>query len=1228
MLPKFSVKSPYTVLVAVIIVIMFGVVSFTRMVPDLFPKIELPYVAVITTYPGASPQAVESEVTAPLEQQLSTLENLKSVSSTSAGSSSIIFLEFEQDTELDTISVDIRDKAALVSGSWDDVISSPVIMKINPSMIPVNVSAVSIKGSDITETSRLLDEEILRKLEGTDGVASVTSAGMIENSVRITVSDEKVEEVNRKISDAVSKSVSDAESTINEQVADAESGLAAIESGKSQIKSAQDMLAENRDGVSTLLTSLKTLTMSKEGLEAANSAIYTSIAASMPGASDEAIRAAAMENKVYASNASSIEKADAAINDLLDKLGPLSSVFEGLGIDISTLGTLEGVTKAEESLSVSLQKQENSLNNAMAEAAGSEALLKAANMQLQSSIAQMKAQASSSAGSTSSVSSYLNVSGISQLITAQNFQMPAGYVSDDGKDVLVTVGDKLDSPEALENLVILNMGIDGVDPVKLSDVADVEYITTGTDNYAKINDEDGIMLVFSKQSDYATAEVSENIKAKLDELEAEYDGLSFDILSDQGDYIDMAISSVLNSLVTGGLLAIIVLFIFLRDIKPTLITAVSIPISITFAIVLMYFSGIQLNIISLAGLSVGIGMLVDNSIVVMENIYRLRSRGCSRKEAAIKGAAGVAAAITSSTLTTICVFAPIVFVEGLTKVIFKDMALTVTYSLVASLLAALTVVPALGQLTLKNIRENSLLGENSRFIARYKGFMEKVLHRKAVVIVVTLVLLVASCAGALSRGFEYMPAMSLPQISATVELDENTDREDAFEFYDKIASTVSEVDGVNTVGAMLSSSMSLMSSGSSSGSDYTSAMFYILMDEDKLDNGKEVADIIDTLCEENGAESTASSTMDMGQMMGSSGISINVIADDLDDLREAAISIQNELSGIEGISDISDVNEDSTDQITVTVDRDKAMASGLTVAQVYSAISEKLSDGTSATSITYDGKDTDVTVTAKDSSLTADNLSELTIDSAQGSGDSVKLSDIASVEKSRTLDSISRLDQNRTLTVSAAVNDGYNVTKQTALAQDAVDALDLPDGVQVEFSGENEQIMEAMNQLLLMLILAIVLIYLVMVAQFQSLLSPFIVMFTVPLAVTGAMAALLITGNTVSVVAMVGIVMLMGVIVNNAIVLIDYINQQRAEGVPKRDAIINAGAVRMRPVLMTAITTILGLLPMAVGMGQGAEMIKPVAIVCIGGLIYGTFMTLIVIPVMYDILGKKDIIQE
>ena len=367
-----------------------------------------------------------------------------------------------------------------------------------------------------------------------------------------------------------------------------------------------------------------------------------------------------------------------------------------MGIDVNKLNTLDEVTKAESSLNENLQKTENSLNNGMAEIAGNSALLNSANMQLQSSLSQIALQEASGKASASQISSYLTPEGISSLITAQNFEMPAGYISEDGQDVIVTVGDKIDSPDELKNTVLLDLGIDGVEPITLADVAAVTYMADGEKTYSKINGEDGIMLVFSKQSDYGTTEVAENVKDRFDELSGEYDGLEFSVLSDQGDYINIAIDSVLESLVLGGLFAILVLFFFLRDFKPTIITALSIPISITFAIVLMYFTGVTLNIISLAGLAVGTGMLVDNSIVVIENIYRLRSLGYSKVKAAVSGAAQVAGAITASTLTTVCVFLPIVFVDGITKTVFVDMALTVTYSLMASLIVALTLVPTMG----------------------------------------------------------------------------------------------------------------------------------------------------------------------------------------------------------------------------------------------------------------------------------------------------------------------------------------------------------------------------------------------------------------------------------------------------------------------------------------------------------------------------------------------------
>lgn len=1235
MLTKQSVKKPFTVLVAVIMIIVFGVVSFTRMTPDLFPKIDLPYVAVFTTYPGASSQEVEKTVTQPLEQQMASLENLKNISSVSQDNASIILLEFEQDAELDTVSVDIRDKIDLSKSGWDDTVQTPVIMKLNPSMIPTTVAAVSVKGSSTEETSALLSEELLRKLEGTEGVASVTTAGLVENSVYVSLDEKKIDEINEKIQNAVSDSFADAKKSVNNQIAAANDSIAQLEAAKGTIKSSQDMLAENSQSVKDVIKSLKTLAMTKEGLESANETLKTQIASQLPeGATEEEINAACEANSVYKANVQAIASAKKAMDGITEQLAPFSEFLSQMGIDVNKLNTLDEVTKAESSLNENLQKTENSLNNGMAEIAGNSALLNSANMQLQSSLSQIALQEASGKASASQISSYLTPEGISSLITAQNFEMPAGYISEDGQDVIVTVGDKIDSPDELKNTVLLDLGIDGVEPITLADVAAVTYMADGEKTYSKINGEDGIMLVFSKQSDYGTTEVAENVKDRFDELSGEYDGLEFSVLSDQGDYINIAIDSVLESLVLGGLFAILVLFFFLRDFKPTIITALSIPISITFAIVLMYFTGVTLNIISLAGLAVGTGMLVDNSIVVIENIYRLRSLGYSKIKAAVSGAAQVAGAITASTLTTVCVFLPIVFVDGITKTVFVDMALTVTYSLMASLIVALTLVPTMGSTILGNIKKVTVMGPESKTVDKYRSLAEKALNHKAIVLVAVVVLLVATTGLTLSKGFEFIPDMSTPQVSATVQMPEEASDDDCVRTYDEISEKVSEIDGVSTVGATLSSNTaSLMGLGGTSSGDMKNATFYVLLDEDKIKNGDNVADVLSKIGEENGAEVSVSSTADMSAMMGGGGISIRLEGDDLNDLRSAAIKVQNALGDIEGVSEVSDVNENSSSEIKVIIDREKAMKHGLTVAQVYTQISSKLSGESEATGIEYEGSERSVIVSsdAADDKMSQNQLMNMEISAgtssttgaSAGSGESVKLKDIANVQKDKTLDTITRTDQKRAQTVTASVDEGYNITLTTDKAEAAVEKLELPESVNVVIEGENEQIMDAMGQLVKMFLLGIFLIYLVMVAQFQSLLSPFIVMFTIPLAITGAMAGLLITGNVLSVVAMVGIIMLMGIIVNNAIVLIDCINRLRAEGMDRRESIIEAGAIRMRPVLMTAATTILGLLPMAVGTGSGSEMIQPVAVVCIGGLLYATLMTLFVIPVMYDILASK-----
>lgn len=690
----------------------------------------------------------------------------------------------------------------------------------------------------------------------------------------------------------------------------------------------------------------------------------------------------------------------------------------------------------------------------------------------------------------------------------------------------------------------------------------------------------------------------------------------------------MVINSVLQNLLLGAILAIIILLLFLRDIRPTIITALSIPISVTFAIALMYFSGVTLNIISLAGLAVGVGMLVDNSIVVIENIYRLRSLGYSHTKAAISGAAQVTGAITASTLTTICVFVPIVFVDGMTRELFTDMALTIAYSLLASLFIALTLVPAMARGLLKRDAKKTALSQDSPIIQKYRNIVEYALSHRKLVLIVTVVLLFASTGLALARGFSYMPSMASSQISVTIQMPKDSELTDTAEVTDAVSKKIMDMDYVKTVGAMLSSDAgSAMGMSAGGEKDVTQVMMYVILDEGKLEEGKNLAREIEAMGKDYDCEITAQGDTDMMSMMGGSGVQLNVYSDDLDDLRSAGISIEKRFGQIEGLTEISDTKENTSPKLQINIHKNKAMSYGLTVAQVFAGVSEQLSGEKSATSLVQSGEGTDVVVSGRDKeSMTKKDLEKLKITGkkADGTEETVALSSIADITEEETLTVINHEAQKRVLTVSAQLEDGYNITHVTSEAKKAVDEMNLPSSVNVEFEGENEAVMDAMQQMMLMLILGMLMVYLVMVAQFQSLRSPFIVMFTVPLAFTGGMLGLLVTGQDVSVVALLGFVMLVGVIVNNAIVLVDCINRFRLEdGMDRHTAIVEAGAVRMRPVLMTAVTTILGLLPLAIGIGDGAEMMQPIAIVCIGGLIYATLMTLIIIPVMYSLLSKK-----
>ena len=823
----------------------------------------------------------------------------------------------------------------------------------------------------------------------------------------------------------------------------------------------------------------------------------------------------------------------------------------------------------------------------------------------------------------------LTVDTVKALLTAQNFSMPGGYITEDDVDYLVRVGEKPTTTEELIAMPLINLNMEGIDVITLGDVADVFMTDNSADIYTNVDGSAGVMVSMQKQTGYSTGDVSNKINDKFEEMMEENPDLKLINLMDQGIYIDMVIDSIFSNIIVGFGLAIIILIVFLKDWKPTLIIAVSIPISLVSAIVCMYFSGVTLNVISLSGLALGIGMLVDNSIVVIENIYRLRNLGHSMKDAAVQGSKEVAGAIAASTLTTVCVFLPIVFTEGITRQLFLDMGLTIGYSLVASLVIALTVVPAMASKVLTTTKDPTQGGISEKLGHWYGKVLDKCLHMKALILIATLVLLVVSALLSISQGTAFMPAMDSNQLSMTVTLPKETPLADTAKVTDEIVERISTIEDIENIGAMLGSGTMSMGGGEEA---TNSTVIYVTTKEKKEKTNEELAKDIEAMMAdlENVELDIQTASMDMTALSGS-GISIQVRGRELDTLQEIATEVAGIVETVEGTAEVSDGMEEATGEIRVLVDRQKAMDYGLTVGQIFNQLYGRLAAPTTATTLTTSIKEFDVyVINEKDSSMTREDLKNIKLDATNQDGKKVRiaLSEVAEFEIKESLKSINRSEQTRYITVSASIADGYNVGLVSADLEKVLEDYELPSGYSLHFGGENEMIMEAMGQLMLMLLLAAAFMYLIMVAQFQSLLSPFIIMFTLPLAFTGGFFALFIAGSELSVIAVIGFVMLAGIIVNNGIVLVDYINQLREQGVEKREAILEAGRTRLRPVLMTALTTIFGLFAMVFSTGMGADLSKPMALVTIGGLVYGTALTLVVIPCIYDIFhpekkGKK-----
>ncbi len=1284
-MPSFSVKKPLTIFVAVLAVVVLGVVAYLKMTPDLIPNMDFPYVIIVTADPGASPESVEVNITRPMEQSMATLDRIKSVTSSSQNSVSMVVLEFENGINMDTVSVDIQQKIEQLRGQWDDSVSAPYVLKINPSMLPVEVAAISYDGKDIRELSEFVTETLIGKMEGISGVASVQVSGTVTTQAHVILSQEKLDVLSGTLAEAINRQLDDAEGQLKDAKAQVEAARAAIaDAQQSAIGSAvETALNTVQQGLITLQQQRAQLTERRAKLQALANELARI---------DSQLTSVRAQIAVLEALPDLTEEQSAELSALRQQQAELEAQRQTAEAQLSAMGaTAEDVQRQIEELEQSIGRVDEAIDNLTKDStiaelsqqvtggviSGLDALtqMTAGTVQISQALIQIEQGLASVAAyrdkvaQQSDLTNALGINTISAILTAQNFSMPAGYIrDDDGIQYMVSVGDEFETRDQLENLLLFDLGVEGMKPIYLRDVADVFIVDDSEEIYTKVNGEHGLIATFTKQSNFATAQVSDNVSARFSQLEKDYPGLHFVMLMDQGEYIHLIVNTILSSLLWGALFSVVVLFLFLWDWRPTVITLLSIPTSVIFAVVLMYFTGVTINMISLSGLAVSVGMLVDNSVVVIENIYRLRAKGASVIQAAVSGAQQVLGAIVASTLTTVCVFLPIVFVEGLTKQLFTDLALTMGYSLMASLLVALTLVPAMASGLLKQERPQRL-GLLDRIYPFYRKAVGWSLDHKAVVLTASAALLALSAWGALHRGYTFMPEVDMNNLSISITMPENTDRKTAVELADEVARRAMTVDNVENVGAMMTNSGNVLTLTQGQGGE-NDVTFYITLPEGAF--GMEAGREIEKLCADMPCQVTASTVMNMDMLTGS-GISIKVYGDDMEDLQSAARLLASTIESVPGTASVSDGLDEAAPALHVSIDRTAAMKKGMTVAQIYMQIAVALTDTATNAGMTLDDTSMDVVIqNAEGNRLTREKLLDLVIDpdsalasmggmsgSSMGgmsgsmggisgsmgvssSGDDISMSDlagstgeatdrsfrlgeVATVEETVSLNTIRRDQQRRYVSVTSNVAEGYNITRVTSAVQTAVDGLALPEGITISFDGENEAIMEAMRQLLLMLLLGVLLVYFIMVAQFQSLKSPFIVMFTIPLAFTGGFLALLIAGIEVSVISLIGFVMLVGIIVNNGIVLVDYINQQRLVGMACREAIIDAGVTRMRPILMTSLTTILGLIVMALARNAGTALMQPVALVCIGGLLYATLMTLFVVPCMYEMMNRRDL---
>ncbi|SNS18805.1 hydrophobic/amphiphilic exporter-1, HAE1 family [Anaerovirgula multivorans] len=1016
-LSKLAVKRPVMIVMIMLVIILLGTISLTRLPIDLYPAMEIPIAIVSTSYSGVGPHEIENLITRPIEGAIATVSNIDTISSMSSQGSSMVIAQFNYGTDMNFAALDMREKVDLIKGTLPEGINDPMVLTIDPNSFPI-IQISLVNGEDLSSLQVLAEETIKPRLERIEGIASVDVTGGYTKEI--------------------------------------------------QIKTNQQRL-------------------------------------------------------------------------------------DSYGISLSQL---------------------------------------------------------------------------SQTIGASNTNLPGGTVKNGEKELTIrTMGEFRSLDEIKETPITLPTG----SVILLKDIAEVELTHKEIKTISRTNGKSSINISVQKQSDSNTVQVASLVHDEIEKLQQEHENVEITIVSDESTYITDSINNVLQSVILGGIFAIMVLYLFLRNVRSTLIIGTSIPIAVIGTFALLYFSNITLNLMTLGGLALGVGMLVDNAIVVLENIYRFRVERYSRKEAASKGASEVAMAVTASTLTTIAVFLPIVFVEGMISSLFKELALAVTFSLVASLLVSLTLIPMLSSKLLKvdntDVKERKGIRKGFKYLYdafdkmlnaienRYKKILSWSLgHRKTTVLMAILIFL-GSLSSVFFVGVEFFPASDEGQISISVTLPTGAELHEINEILLEVEESIASIEEIETVFSSGGGGGQMgMGGGSSNGGTVTARLSKI---KERDRSSKEVADEIRGLLKDiPGAEINVSESSSMGSMTGDP-ISIRLKGDDLEILEEISEDFKRVIESVEDTKEITTSFSEGIPEVQVYIDKYSAATYGLTTAQIANNIRNATS-GITATRYKLDGDEIDVLIKGEENvKESLANLQQMGI--ATTTGGNVPLNQVASVSVEKGPVQITREDQQRVVTISGQIGN-RDLGSVTQDIDRVLKNYNLPQGYSYEMGGQNQQMNDAFADLLLALTLAVVLIYMVMAAQFESLLHPFTIMLSVPVALAGGLLGLLVTGTALGITALIGVIMLSGIVVNNGIVLVDYINTLREAGKDRAEAITTAGPVRLRPILMTTLTTVLGLLPLALGIGEGSEMQAPMGIVVIAGLLLSTVLTLVLIPTVYTLV--------